>query len=127
MPLEGHEPAQRRDDSLDRFAGLISTDTAVVRPRPGILAQRIARARADSIRIARATEVERAVTGRQVPRPVVDTPGVVRKNELSGSVRADAGLFCAALGLMSLSLRAGPMQTSSSAKRTCSEFSSASE
>jgi autotransporter translocation and assembly factor TamB len=76
-------------DSLSRFAGLISTDTAVVRPRPGILAQRIARAKADSSRIARATEVERAITGRAVPRPVVDTPGVVRRNELSGSARAD--------------------------------------
>ena len=76
-------------DSLSRFAGLISTDTAVVRPRPGILAARVARAKADSSRIARATEVERAITGRAVPRTVVDTPKVVRRNELSGSARAD--------------------------------------
>ncbi len=76
-------------DSLSRFAGLISTDTSVVRPRPGILAQRIRKAKADSSRIARATEVERAVTGMPLPRTVVDTPTAVRKNELSGSVRAD--------------------------------------
>ena len=76
-------------DSLSRFAGLISRDTSVVRPRPGILAGRIARAKADSSRIARATEVERAITGRALPRTVVDTPQTVRKNQLSGSVRAD--------------------------------------
>jgi autotransporter translocation and assembly factor TamB len=76
-------------DSLSRLAGLISTDTSLVRPRPGILASRIAKAKADSSRIARATEVERAVTGLPLPRTVVDTPKAVRKNELSGSVRAD--------------------------------------
>jgi autotransporter translocation and assembly factor TamB len=76
-------------DSLSRFAGLISTDTSVVRPRPGILARRIQKAKADSSRIARATEVERAVTGMALPRTVVDTPQAVHKNELSGSVRAD--------------------------------------
>jgi hypothetical protein len=76
-------------DSLARFAGLISRDTSVVRPRPGILAGRVAKAKADSSRLARATEVERAITGRALPRTVVDTPASVRKNELSGSVRAD--------------------------------------
>src|SRR6266550_3468740 len=76
-------------DSLSRFAGLISKDTGVVRPRPGILAGRIAKAKADSSRIARATEVERAITGGVVRRAAVDTPLTVRKNELSGSARAD--------------------------------------
>jgi hypothetical protein len=76
-------------DSLSRFAGLISTDTSLVRPRPGILASRIAKAKADSSRVARATEVERAVTGRALPRTVVDTPATVRKNEIAGTVRAD--------------------------------------
>jgi len=76
-------------DSLSRFAGLISKDSSVVRPRPGILATRVARAKADSSRIARATEVERAITGRVMPRTVVDTPQVVRRNELAGSARAD--------------------------------------
>ena len=76
-------------DSLSRFGGLISADTALVRPRPGILAARVARAKADSSRIARATEVERAITGRALPRTVVDTPQAVRRSDLSGSVRAD--------------------------------------
>ncbi|HKC80356.1 MAG TPA: translocation/assembly module TamB domain-containing protein, partial [Gemmatimonadaceae bacterium] len=76
-------------DSLSRFAGLVSRDTSVVRPRPGILAGRVARAKADSSRTARATEVERAITGRAITRAAVDTPQTVRKNELSGSVRAD--------------------------------------
>jgi len=76
-------------DSLSRVAGLISKDTGVVKPRPGILSSRIARAKADSQRIARATEVERAVTGRKLPTFAVDTPKTVRKNELSGSAQAD--------------------------------------
>lgn len=76
-------------DSLSQFSSLISKDTSVVQPRPGILARRVAKARADSSRIARATEVERAITGRVLPRTVVDTPTAVRKSELSGSVRAD--------------------------------------
>src|SRR4029077_6729829 len=76
-------------DSLSRFAGLISTATSVVRPCPSSLAGGIAKAKADSSRIARATEVERAVTGMPLPRTVVDTPKAVRKNEVSGSVRAD--------------------------------------
>jgi translocation and assembly module TamB len=76
-------------DSLSRIAGLISNDTGVVKPRPGILSSRIARAKADSTRIARATEVERAVTGMRMPRFLVDTPKVVRKSEISGSAKAD--------------------------------------
>jgi translocation and assembly module TamB len=76
-------------DSLTPFAGLLGRDTGTVRPRPGILSTRVARAKADSSRLARATEVERAITGRALPRTVVDTPKVVPKNELSGSLRAD--------------------------------------
>jgi translocation and assembly module TamB len=76
-------------DSLSHIAGLISNDTGVVNPRPGILSGRIARAKADSIKLARATEVERAVTGKPMPRFAVDTPKAVRKNEISGSVQAD--------------------------------------
>ncbi|HEV2016687.1 MAG TPA: translocation/assembly module TamB domain-containing protein [Gemmatimonadaceae bacterium] len=76
-------------DSLSRVAGLISKDTGVVKPRPGILSGRVAQAKADSERIARATEVERAVTGRKLPTFAVDTPKTVRKNELSGSAQAD--------------------------------------
>jgi translocation and assembly module TamB len=76
-------------DSLSHIAGFISRDTSIVRPRPGILAGRVAKAKADSVRIARATEVERAVTGMALPRTVVDTPQSVRMNQIEGSARAD--------------------------------------
>ncbi len=76
-------------DSLGAFSGLMGKDTGVVAPRPGILATRVARAKADSSRVARATEVERAISGRSLPRTVVDTPTAVARNQLSGSLRAD--------------------------------------
>src|SRR4051812_41317501 len=76
-------------DSLSNFAGLMSKDTTLVQPRPGILAGRVAKAKSDSSRIARATEVERAITGVSLPRAAVDTPTAVRKNQLSGSLVAD--------------------------------------
>ena len=76
-------------DSLQNFAGLISKDTSTVKPRPGILSTRVARAKEDSSRRARATEVERAVTGLAFPRTAVDTPQGIRKDSVAGSVRAD--------------------------------------
>ena len=88
-------------DSLSRVAGLISKDTGVVKPRPGILSGRVARAKTDSTKLARATEVERAVTGRKLPTLAVDTPKTVRKNELSGSAKAD-GVATGNIGNFSL-------------------------
>jgi translocation and assembly module TamB len=76
-------------DSLSKISALVSRDTTPVPPRPGILARRIAKARADSIRVDKATEVERAATGKALPKFVVDTPAVVHKNDLAGSVKAD--------------------------------------
>ncbi|MFL5523987.1 MAG: translocation/assembly module TamB domain-containing protein [Gemmatimonadaceae bacterium] len=76
-------------DSLGAFSGLMGKDTGVVLPRPGILAGRVAKAKADSSRVARATEVERAISGRSLPRTVVDTPSAVPRNQLSGTLRAD--------------------------------------
>ncbi|HET9635453.1 MAG TPA: translocation/assembly module TamB domain-containing protein, partial [Gemmatimonadaceae bacterium] len=76
-------------DSLQNFAGLIGQDTGVVKPRPGILSTRVARAKADSARKAEATQVERAVTGLAFPRTAVDTPQGIPKNLVAGSVRAD--------------------------------------
>jgi translocation and assembly module TamB len=78
-------------DSLNRLSGLLPpADTGVVQPRPGILSSRIARARADSAREAKATEVERAALGKPpVTLAAVDTPKVVSKSQLSGSVIAD--------------------------------------
>ena len=77
-------------DSLQKFAGWIpGPDTGVTLPRPGILARRVAQAKADSAALDKKTEVERAVTGRTLPPVVVDTPRVVPNNILSGTVRAD--------------------------------------
>lgn len=79
-------------DSLSSLAGLLAPDTGVVAPRPGILSHRMARARADSTRIAEATEVERAATGKAMPRMVVDTPSAVSRAQLSGSVKASGAV-----------------------------------
>ena len=78
-------------DSLQRIASLLPPVTeANVVPRPGIVSSRAARARADSARIATATEVERAVTGRAAPTlAAVDTPRTLSTTELSGSLFAD--------------------------------------
>ncbi len=76
-------------DTLSALAGVIGTDTGAVAPRPRILATRLERARADSARIARETEVERAVTGRRVPPIAVDTPSVIPRGLLAGSLRAE--------------------------------------
>lgn len=78
-------------DSLNRIASLMPpAPDGSVPPRPGILAARTARVRADSLRIARATEVERAVTGSAPPAlAAVDTPRTLSRSELSGSLRAD--------------------------------------
>lgn len=78
-------------DSLNRLASLLPpADTGMVAPRPGILAGRAARARADSAKEAKATEVERAALGKPaVALAAVDTPQAVSRTQLSGSLRAD--------------------------------------
>lgn len=80
-------------DSLAAFSRwLPAADSGVVEPRPGIAAKAIAQARSDSVRTAEATAVEVAVTGKSTT-PVaamaaLDTPTVVRKDSLAGSVYA---------------------------------------
>lgn len=59
-----------------------------VAPRPGVLSRRVRAARADSARIARATEVERAISGQPVPRAVVDTPRAIPRSAVRGSLFA---------------------------------------
>lgn len=74
-------------DSLGRFSRFLASDTGSVPPRPGILAQRMARARSDSSRIAQATEVERAATGKAMPKMVVDTPTSIPRSTFAGSAQ----------------------------------------
>ena len=78
-------------DSLSRLAGFFPpAPEGLVQPRPGILAQRVARVRADSLREAKATEVERAALGRPpVVKAPVDSPRAIPRNLISGSLKAD--------------------------------------
>ena len=91
--------------ALDRLLPHTGPDTGVVRPRPAVIARAVRRARADSTRIARKTEVERLATGRPLPRLKVDTPqatpialkgrlyasGTLTGNIANFSTRGDAG------------------------------------
>ncbi|MDQ2667295.1 MAG: translocation/assembly module TamB domain-containing protein, partial [Gemmatimonadota bacterium] len=84
-------------DSLYRFARFIpgattpSADTLAVKPRPRIAYEALRRARADSAKVARETEVQRAIANLPPPtlRVPVDTPRAIPKGLLAGSLRAD--------------------------------------
>ena len=75
-------------DSLGALRRWIPVDSGGVAPRPAVVQQALARARGDSTRLARATEAERAVTGTPMPKVVVDTPKVVKRDSLAGRVWA---------------------------------------
>jgi translocation and assembly module TamB len=78
-------------DSLGAFNRWIPKtpgSAAPVQPRPGVIAAATRRARADSIRVARATEMERAINGRPGPKLVVNPPKAVPADTLSGQVFA---------------------------------------
>ena len=60
--------------AFDRWIPHTGADTGRIAPRPAVLARAVRRARADSVRLAQRTEVERAATGRPMPRLVIDTP-----------------------------------------------------
>ncbi|MGH7679395.1 MAG: translocation/assembly module TamB domain-containing protein [Gemmatimonadaceae bacterium] len=77
-------------DSLGMFNSLIpgGAEPGVVRPRSALVARAIERQREDSVRIARATEVERAATGRAMPDVPVNMPRSVARSALSGSLYA---------------------------------------
>ncbi|MEX2180147.1 MAG: translocation/assembly module TamB domain-containing protein [Gemmatimonadaceae bacterium] len=80
-------------ESLGAYDRWIPGDReGVVRPRSALVASAFARARADSIRIARETAVERAATGRAMPRIPVDTPRALARSAVSGSLRASGTL-----------------------------------
>lgn len=82
-------------DSLGAFRRFVppgARDTGMVAPRPGIIARAIRQARADSARVDRATEVERAISGAPAPRLVVHAPKAVPRSAFSGSIRAKGTL-----------------------------------
>ena len=81
--------------ALDRVLPHTGPDTGAVRPRPAAIARAVRRARADSIRVAQRTEVERLATGRPLPRLVVDTPKatpITLKGRLIASGRLSGNL-----------------------------------
>ena len=77
-------------DSLGAYRRWIpgANEPGVVRPRSGLVARALERAREDSIRVARATEVERAATGRPMPKIALDTPRAIARSALRGKVYA---------------------------------------
>ncbi|HWE42978.1 MAG TPA: translocation/assembly module TamB domain-containing protein [Gemmatimonadaceae bacterium] len=74
-------------DSLQRFARFFPHDTGMVAPRPARVAKALAQAREDSVRLARATEVERAVTGAPMPKVKAQLPPSVRADSVSGHLQ----------------------------------------
>ncbi len=82
-----------RVDTLAQLSELLPADSATVEPRPATIAQALERARADSARIARATEVERAATGRPAePTLQVEPVPSLPRDSLSGSLAASGTL-----------------------------------
>jgi translocation and assembly module TamB len=64
------------------------TDTAVVVPRPALVARAYQVARTDSAKRARDTEIERIVTGKAPPKLNVKMPRSVQRNAVGGVVHA---------------------------------------
>ena len=74
-------------DSLQRFARYFPHDTGSVAPRPARVAKARAQAHDDSLRLARATEVERAVTGAPMPKVNANLPPAVKRDSVSGKLQ----------------------------------------
>ncbi|HEU4720990.1 MAG TPA: translocation/assembly module TamB domain-containing protein [Gemmatimonadaceae bacterium] len=79
-------------DSLATFARFlpaeVGPDTGTVPPRPRILSEAVRRARTDSARVAKQTEVVRAIRGAPPVAIQVDTPRAIPRDVLAGSLRA---------------------------------------
>jgi translocation and assembly module TamB len=77
-------------DSLSAYNRWIpgGEQRGVVKPRSALVSRAIARAREDSARVAKATEVERAATGRPMPTVRVNLPPILARSALSGSLYA---------------------------------------
>jgi len=79
--------------ALGAFVPALAGDTGMVQPRPGILASRVRQAREDSVRAARATEIERQVTGRRITMAPVDTPRAVPRGLLAGTLSTSGVVY----------------------------------
>lgn len=74
--------------ALNRWVPRSMTTRTVVAPRPGVVARAYRRARADSTRQFRATEMERMINGRPGPQLNVRLPRSVAVDTLSGTFYA---------------------------------------
>ena len=74
--------------ALNRWLPRSASSVTAVSPRPGVVARAVARARADSARIARATEMQRLISGVPPPKLVVNAPKPVPADTVSGSAYA---------------------------------------
>ena len=79
-------------DSLSRFAAYLPTDTGLVAPTQAVIDRAVARQRADSLRIAEATSVERLARGLPPVATRVTPPPPVRRDSIAGAVLATARL-----------------------------------
>ncbi|HEY7393386.1 MAG TPA: translocation/assembly module TamB domain-containing protein [Gemmatimonadaceae bacterium] len=78
-------------DSLGALERWIPRDTLpkrAIAPRPGAVARAMRRARADSARRDRSTEIERLITGAPPPKLVVNRPRTVPSDTLAGMLFA---------------------------------------
>src|SRR6185503_4142701 len=66
----------------------VGPDTGLVAPRPRTAAEAVRRAREEAARVAKQTEVARAVSGGVLPRIQVDTPMAIPRSLIRGAVRA---------------------------------------
>ena len=81
-------------DSLGAYNSWIpGVHAGVERPRSALVTRALERARADSERVARATEVERAATGRAMPKVTPNLPPAIARSVVSGKLYA-AGTLC---------------------------------
>ncbi len=80
-------------DSLRDFSRWLPGDTGIVTPRPARMRAIIAKARADSLRIAMATQVERAATGRAPNAKLeYDTIPPLSRDSIAGTLHATGTL-----------------------------------
>jgi translocation and assembly module TamB len=92
--------------ALSRWIPRLASDTGVVAPRPGLVARAVRDAKADSARVARATEMERMISGRPGPKLAVKAPRAVPADALSGTLMA-AGTVSGTINDFDLRGRAG--------------------